>query len=216
MGQIFGPTANTVARVSIVGGVLLVAGGMILVNAVDRSAYTSGTNIPPEQPVPFSHKHHVGGVGIDCRYCHTSVEKSATSGIPATEICMSCHTQIWADAPMLEPVRESYRTGKSIEWVKVHDLPAYAYFNHAIHVNKGFSCATCHGRVDQMPLIWKVNTLFMNWCLDCHKNPEKYIRPKEEVFNMAYQPKEDQMVLGARLVKEYNVRKLTDCSVCHR
>jgi len=216
MAQIFGSTANTVAKVSIVAGAMLFGGGLILINAIDRSAYTSGVNIPPEQPVPFSHKHHVSGVGIDCRYCHTSVEKSATSGIPATEICMSCHTQIWADAPMLEPVRESYRTGKSIEWVKVHDLPAYAYFHHAIHVNKGFSCATCHGRVDQMPLIWKVNTLHMNWCLDCHRNPEKYIRPKEEVYNMAYQPKEDQLVLGARLVKEYNVRKLTDCSVCHR
>ena len=216
MAQIFGSTANTVAKVSIVAGALLAGGGLILINAIDRSAYTSGINIPPEQPVAFSHKHHVAGVGIDCRYCHTSVEKSATSGIPATEICMSCHSQIWADAPILAPVRESYRTGKSIEWIKVHDLPAYAYFNHAIHVNKGFSCATCHGRVDQMPLIWKVNTLHMNWCLDCHKNPEKYIRPKEEVFNMAYQPKEDQMVLGARLVKEYSVRKLTDCSICHR
>jgi hypothetical protein len=129
---------------------------------------------------------------------------------------MSCHSQVWADAPMLEPVRESWRTGKALEWTRVHDLPEFVYFNHSIHVNKGMSCAVCHGRVDQMPLVWKVNTLHMSWCLDCHRQPEKYIRPKEEVFNMAYVPQEDQLALGARLVEEYKVRKLTDCSVCHR
>lgn len=216
MAQIFRPSANTIAKLSIVLGGLLAAGGLILMNAVDRSPYVTGVNIPPEQPVPFSHKHHVTQIGLDCRYCHTSVEKAAYAGIPATETCMSCHTQIWADAPMLEPVRESWRSGRSLEWTRVHDLPEYVYFNHSIHVNKGMSCAVCHGRVDQMPLVWKVNTLHMSWCLDCHRQPEKYIRPKEEVFNMAYEPTEDQMVLGARLVEEYKVRKLTDCSYCHR
>lgn len=216
MAQIFRPSANTIAKLSIVLGGLLAAGGLILMNAVDRSPYVTGVNIPPEQPVPFSHKHHVTQIGLDCRYCHTSVEKAAYAGIPATETCMSCHTQIWADAPMLEPVRESWRSGRSLEWTRVHDLPEYVYFDHSIHVNKGMSCAVCHGRVDQMPLVWKVNTLHMSWCLDCHRQPEKYIRPKEEVFNMAYEPTEDQMVLGARLVEEYKVRKLTDCSYCHR
>ncbi len=216
MAQIFRPSANTIAKLSIVLGGLLAAGGLILMNAVDRSPYVTGVNIPPEQPVPFSHKHHVTQIGLDCRYCHTSVEKAAYAGIPATETCMSCHTQIWADAPMLEPVRESWRSGRSLEWTRVHDLPEYVYFDHSIHLNKGMSCAVCHGRVDQMPLVWKVNTLHMSWCLDCHRQPEKYIRPKEEVFNMAYEPTEDQMVLGARLVEEYKVRKLTDCSYCHR
>jgi hypothetical protein len=216
MAQIFRPSANTIAKLSIVLGGLLAVGGLVLMNAVDRSPYVTGVNVPPEQPVPFSHKHHVTQIGIDCRYCHTSVERAAYAGIPATEVCMSCHSQVWADAPMLEPVRESWRTGKALEWTRVHDLPEFVYFNHSIHVNKGMSCAVCHGRVDQMPLVWKVNTLHMSWCLDCHRQPEKYIRPKEEVFNMAYVPQEDQLALGARLVQEYKVRKLTDCSVCHR
>ena len=166
--------------------------------------------------MPFSHKHHVGGLGIDCRYCHTAVEKSSSAGIPPTETCMSCHSQIWSDAPMLEPVRESYRSGKSIQWTKVHDLPGFVYFNHSIHVAKGMGCAVCHGRVDQMPLMYQQNTLFMEWCLDCHRQPEKYIRPKDKVFQMDYKPAEDQMVLGAKLVSEYKVRKLTDCWICHR
>jgi hypothetical protein len=216
MAQIFRPSANTIAKLSIIVGGLMAVGGLVLMNAVDRSPYVTGVYVPPDQPVPFSHKHHVTQVGIDCRYCHTSVERAAYAGMPATEVCMSCHSQVWADAPMLEPVRESWRTGSSLEWTRVHDLPEFVYFNHSIHVNKGMSCAVCHGRVDQMPLVWKVNTLHMSWCLDCHRQPEKYIRPKEEVFNMAYVPQEDQMVLGARLVEEYKVRKLTDCSVCHR
>ncbi len=183
---------------------------------VNRSGYNSGQSLIKEQPVPFSHKHHVSGIGIDCRYCHTTVEKSATAGIPPTETCMSCHSQIWSDAPMLEPVRESFRSGKSIQWTRVHDLPGFVYFNHSIHVAKGMGCASCHGRVDQMPLMYQQNSLFMEWCLDCHRQPEKFIRPKDKVFQMDYKPAEDQRVLGARLVKEYNVRKLTDCLVCHR
>ena len=166
--------------------------------------------------MPFSHKHHVGGLGIDCRYCHTAVEKSSSAGIPPTETCMSCHSQIWSDAPMLEPVRESYRSGNSIQWTKVHDLPGFVYFNHSIHVAKGMGCAVCHGRVDQMPLMYQQNTLFMEWCLDCHRQPEKYIRPKDKVFQMDYKPAEDQLTLGAKLVSEYKVRKLTDCWICHR
>ena len=216
MAQIFRPSTNAFAKTSILVG-LLGAGllGAVLY-ALNRSPYNTNVGVPREQPVPFSHKHHVAGIGIDCRYCHTAVEKSSFAGLPPTETCISCHSQIWADAPMLEPVRESFRSGKSLEWTRVHDLPGFVYFNHSIHVNKGIACAVCHGRVDQMPLMYQQNTLFMEWCLECHREPEKFIRPKDKVFDMEYKPSEDQAVLGARLVKEYKVRKLTDCSVCHR
>lgn len=216
MAQVFRPSTNAFAKASLVGAVVIVGGLAAGLFALNRSAYNTNVGVPREQPVAFSHKHHVQGIGIDCRYCHTSVEKAASAGIPATETCMSCHSQIWSDAPMLEPVRESYRSGKSLEWTRVHDLPQYVYFNHSIHVNKGMGCTACHGRVDQMPLMWQENTLFMEWCLDCHRAPEKFIRPKDKVFQMDYKPAEPQEVLGARLVSEYKVRKLTDCAVCHR
>jgi len=179
----------------------------------------TGVGVARRQPVPFSHKHHVGDDGIDCRYCHTSVEESAFAGIPPTKTCMNCHTQIWADSPMLEPVRESWRTGRSLEWVRVHKLADFVYFNHSIHVNKGVGCSTCHGRVDQMPLIAKANSLYMEWCLECHRAPERFVRPREYVFSMEYQPPEDQLSLGRKLVKEYRIQStayLTSCSTCHR
>jgi hypothetical protein len=216
MAQIFRPSTNSFAKTSVVVAGLAVASLGAALYALNWSSYNTNVGVPREQPVPFSHKHHVQGIGIDCRYCHSSVEKSAFAGIPPTETCMSCHSQIWSDAPMLEPVRESFRSGKSLEWTRVHDLPGYVFFNHSIHVAKGMGCAVCHGRVDRMPLMWQENTLFMEWCLDCHRQPEKYIRPKDKVFDMEYTPAEDQKVLGARLVNEYKVRKLTDCSVCHR
>ena len=201
---------------SIFGALFFAGGGLWTLNELSRSSYVTDVNIAKSQPVPFSHKHHVAGLGIDCRYCHTSVEEAAFAGMPATETCMSCHSQIWADSPMLEPVRASFRTDKSLKWTRVHDLPGFVYFNHSIHVRKGFGCATCHGRVDQMPLAWKANTLHMEWCLDCHRNPERYVRPRAEVFNMAYQPPRDQLVLGQKLVSDYRIRRLTDCSICHR
>jgi hypothetical protein len=216
MAQIFPRSANSLAKVSIVGvGVLL---GILITGAysVDRGHFVTDVGIAPDQPVPFSHKHHVLDDGIDCRYCHTSVETAAFAGIPSTETCMSCHSQIWSNAAMLEPVRESYRTGQSLSWRRVHDLPDFVFFNHSIHVNKGIGCATCHGRIDRMPLTYKVNTLYMNWCLDCHREPEKFVRPREEVFNMAYEPPGDQMELGRKLVAEYKIQKLTDCWTCHR
>jgi hypothetical protein len=216
LSQIFHPSTNTISKVSIFGAVFFLAGGGWLVNELGRSSYVTDVSVAKSQPVPFSHKHHVTGVGIDCRYCHTSVEETAFAGMPATETCMSCHSQIWADSPMLEPVRDSFATNRSLEWVRVHDLPGFVYFNHSIHLRKGIGCATCHGRVDQMPLMWKVNTLNMEWCLECHRQPEKYIRPRAEVFNMAYQAPPDQAALGKQLVREYKVRKLTDCSICHR
>ena len=217
MSQLFRPGANTFAKASVVAGlgIALALGG--IVNNIERTSYVTNVNVPREQPVMFTHKHHVSGVGMDCRYCHTSVEVSSSAGIPPTETCMGCHSQIWSEAPILEPVRESWRTGKSIQWNRVHDLPGFVYFNHSIHVTKGsIGCATCHGRVDLMPMVWKENTLLMEWCLDCHRAPEKYIRPRDQVFNMEYKPQGDQAALGAKLVAEYKVRKLTDCSVCHR
>src|SRR5439155_22394064 len=158
-------------------------------------------------------------IGIDCRYCHTSVEKAAFAGIPPTKTCMNCHSQIWAQSPYLEPVRESFRTDKSLEWTRVNDLPDFVYFDHSIHVNKGVGCETCHGRVDQMPLTWKANDLHMAWCLDCHRHPENFLRPKDQVFTMGWQPPTDQRTLGRQLVEQYHIEpafKLTNCSICHR
>ncbi len=216
MAQIFHPSANTIARVTIFGGILIV--GLIGGAAVElyRSDYVTEVNVAREQPVPFSHKHHVADDGIDCRYCHTTVETSKFAGVPSTATCMSCHSQIWAGSPMLEPVRESYRTGKSIAWTRVHVLPDYVFFDHSIHIHKGVGCSTCHGRVDQMPLTWRVNTLFMEWCLECHRAPERFVRPREEIFNMEYKAPYDQLNLGRRLVAEYKIQKLTDCWTCHR
>jgi hypothetical protein len=218
MAQIFHPSVNTISRVSIFGAVLLLAVFLWFILAISRSSYLTQAQVVREQPVPFSHEHHVSGLGIDCRYCHTSVETSSLAGIPATEICMNCHSQIWSDSPMLAPVRESFRTNRSIPWARVHNLPGFAYFDHGIHVQQGVACVTCHGRVDQMPLTWQAQSLLMEWCLECHRQPERFIRPRAEVFSMAWQPSEDQVVLGRRLVKEYQIDKelLTSCSVCHR
>jgi hypothetical protein len=187
-----------------------------LFGALSRSSWATQTDVAREQPVPFSHAHHVGNEGIDCRYCHTSVEKSGFANIPPTKICMNCHSQIWNTSPALEPVRQSFRTGRSIAWTRVHDLPDFAYFDHSIHVNKGVGCETCHGRVDRMPLMSQESSLQMEWCLNCHRQPEKYVRPKEEVFTMGYTPPEDQIEMGKRLVQEYKIQSLTSCSTCHR
>jgi Cytochrome c7 and related cytochrome c len=219
MPQIFHHSTNLVARMSIYGGVFILAalGGALYTVAL--SPYYTDVNVGREQPVPFSHKHHVGALGIDCRYCHTSVEKSSFAGIPPTQTCMSCHSKIWTNAAMLEPVRASYREDKSIAWTRVNALPDFVYFDHSIHVAKGVGCTTCHGPIAEMPLTWRANTLYMSWCLDCHRAPEKYVRPKSEVFNPDYQPPADQLELGKRLVTEYkiqNVRALTSCSTCHR
>jgi hypothetical protein len=215
MAQIFHRSFNTIAKISVIGLVLLAAGAGIAVTVISRSAYVTRATVPVQQPVPFSHKHHVNGLGIDCRYCHTTVEHAAFADIPPIETCMSCHSQIWSESPMLEPVRRSYRTGEPLEWTRVHDLPDFVYFDHSIHVNKGIGCVSCHGQVDQMPLTWQVNTLYMEWCLECHREPERFVRPKERVFEMDWQP-ENQLALGTQLVKEYRIRKLTDCYTCHR
>jgi hypothetical protein len=218
MPQIFHPSTNTFSKVSIFGAVFFLAALLWVIAAISRSSYVTQTEVAREQPVPFSHKHHVSGLGIDCRYCHTSVEEVGFAGMPATKTCMTCHSQIWSDSPMLEPVRESFRTDKSLEWIRVHDLPDFVYFNHSIHVKKGIGCVSCHGQVDQMPLVWKAHSLDMEWCLACHRQPERFVRPREYVFRMDWQPEGDQLALGASLVKEYHIdkSKLTNCSLCHR
>ena len=186
MAQVFDRSSNALARASLVlSGLIVIALGVTL-NSLQRSPWVTRQGQRPDQPVPFSHKHHVEGLGLQCQYCHVSVEKSSYAGIPPTKTCMNCHSQIWTNAQLLEPVRDSWATGKSINWIRVHDLPDYVYFNHEIHVNKGIGCASCHGRVDQMPLMYEENSLQMEWCLNCHRNPAKNLRPTSEIYNMAW------------------------------
>lgn len=183
---------------------------------MDRGSWITSVEVAPEQPIMFSHKHHVKDDGIDCRYCHTGVETSSYAGLPPTETCMTCHSQIWNNASATQPIRDSWASGKSIAWTRVHDLPDFVYFNHSIHINKGIGCSTCHGQVDEMPWMYKVNTLNMNWCVNCHRDPSQFIRPRSEVFNVDYQYPANQAELGAQLVKEYHAKSLTDCVTCHR
>jgi hypothetical protein len=218
--QIFHRSTNTLAKLSIFGGIFILAAALWVTAEINRSSYNTGAFIEREQPVQFSHKHHVGDDGIDCRYCHTSVETSSSAGLPPTQTCMNCHSQIWSDSPYLAPVKESWRTGRPIEWTRVHDLPDFAYFNHSIHVNKGVGCATCHGRVDEMPLVYQAKSLQMEWCLECHREPEKFLRPKDKIYDMAWQlPADKQLEEGRKLAKQYNLRTrsvLESCSTCHR
>lgn len=219
MSQIFPRSANALARMSLAGvlGLVLLLGWVVF--TLMRSSWATKQHEYVEQPIQFSHAHHAGGMGIDCRYCHTSVEKSAFAGIPPTQTCMNCHSQIWSNAPILEPVRASLRDNRNLTWTRVHDLPDFVYFSHQIHVRQGVGCATCHGQVDQMPLVNQAQPLLMEWCIDCHRAPEKYLRPREEVFNMTYVAPANQLELGLSLKGQYNVadaRHMTSCSVCHR
>ena len=186
MAQIFDRSSNALARASLViTGLIVIALGVTL-DQLQRSPWVTRQGQRADQPVPFSHKHHVQGLGLQCQYCHTSVEKSSYAGIPPTKTCMNCHSQIWTNAQLLEPVRQSWATGESIQWIKVHDLPDYVYFNHEIHVNKGIGCSSCHGRVDEMPLMYQESTLQMEWCLNCHRNPGVNLRPTSQIYNMAW------------------------------
>ena len=219
MSQIFNRQSNIYSRLSILAVILfaLTLGGVV--GLVHLSGWNTRQNDFIEQPVQFSHAHHVGGMGIDCRYCHTSVEESAFANIPPTKTCMNCHSQIWANAPILEPVRASFRENTPLQWTRVHDLPDFVYFNHSIHVKQGVGCATCHGPVDKMPLVYQAAPLTMQWCLDCHRDPGKFIRPRDQVFNMAWERPTGDPEFGARLVKQHNiasVEQLTSCSTCHR
>ena len=219
MSQLFHHSANAIARFMLFGAVFMVAFLAWVGVQLDSSAWATRVTQVRQQPVPFSHEHHVGGLGLDCRYCHTTVETSSFANIPPTKTCMNCHSQIWLASPTLEPVRASFRTGNSIRWTRVHDLPDFVYFNHSIHIDKGIGCESCHGRIDLMPLTAQEHTLQMSWCLDCHRQPEKYVRPREFVTAMGYHPAGDQEEIGRRLVKEYGIqdaRTLTSCNTCHR
>jgi len=186
MAQIFDRSSNSLTRFSLVlYGVILIGVGVTL-NYLQRSPWVTNQGQRPHQPVPFSHKHHVQGLGLQCQYCHTSVEKSSYAGIPPTKTCINCHSQIWTNAQLLSPVRQSWATNQSVVWTRVHDLPDYVYFNHSVHVNKGIGCSSCHGRIDQMPLTYQASTLQMEWCLNCHRNPAKNLRPTSEIYQMAW------------------------------
>jgi hypothetical protein len=230
--QIFHRSTNTISRATIFGAIFAVGLLVWAAYEIQSSPYVTYAGVARPQPVPFSHQHHVAALGIDCRYCHTSVETSGFAGIPPTKTCMNCHSQIWTNAPMLEPVRESYRTGESLVWNRVDDLPDFVYFNHSIHIAKGVGCNTCHGPVDRMPLMYNYASLQMGWCLNCHRHPEEFLRPRDQVFNMRYEQPTislpvvmdghaytDQISLGRDLVKKYNLRTVADitsCSTCHR
>jgi hypothetical protein len=225
MAQIFHPSTNTIARATIVGAILILGAVGAVAWQVQNSPYVTEAGIVKGQPVPFSHEHHVSGLGIDCRYCHTTVADSSFAGVPPTKVCMSCHSQIWTNAQLLAPVRQSWRDNRPIAWTRVHNLPDYAHFYHDIHINKGIGCNTCHGEVDKMPLMFQNASLQMQWCLNCHRNPAQYIRPREEVFNMHYdvehdpkRPGETQATLGPKLIKQYHVlekQQMQSCSTCH-
>lgn len=217
MPQVFRRRANDLTVVLLYGAALVVVLVILAVAAISRSPYTSATGFRPEQPVPFSHKHHVGGLGIDCRYCHTSVEQSRFAGIPSTETCMTCHSQLWTNAEMLEPVRESLETGRPLRWKRVHNLADFAYFDHQVHVNNGVSCETCHGRVDRMPLMEQAKPLTMKWCIDCHRDPGPHLRPPDAITTMGHDPKTDD-IPAHELIRFYDMDtdRLTECYTCHR
>ena len=216
MAQIFHPSFNTLSRVSIFGAVFFLGAGVWAWDKLLRSPYATQVNVAREQPVPFSHKHHVAGLGIDCRYCHDTVEVSAFAGMPSTKTCMGCHSVVWKDAEILEPVRESYRSDRSLAWTRVHDLPDFAYFDHSIHLRKGIGCSTCHGRVDEMPLMWRTETLNMDWCLSCHRDPVANVRPRDRIFDMTWDPRELGQEEREALALEYAIESRTDCWTCHR
>jgi len=219
MAQIFHRSTNIVSKLSIAAALILGAAAVGAIMGIERSPYRTNQGVIYDQPVPFSHDHHTAGLGIDCRYCHTSVETSNFAGIPPTATCMNCHKEIWKDSEMLAPVRESWATGEPLRWNRVYDLPDFVYFDHSIHVKKGVGCESCHGPVDEMPLIYRAETLQMQWCLDCHRAPEKFVRPPEEVFNMEWERPTDDPHYGLELVEKAGIdgeRRLTSCSTCHR
>ncbi|MBY0229366.1 MAG: cytochrome c family protein [Gemmataceae bacterium] len=220
MPQIFHRAFNTISLVTIYGAVVFLALIGWAIALLARSPYATNAGITREQPIPFSHAHHVNELGIDCRYCHQSAEESHFAGIPPTKTCMNCHSQIWVGSEMLAPVRESWKTGKPIPWTRVHRLGEFCYFNHSVHVKKGIGCASCHGRVDHQNLMRQESTLLMEWCLDCHRAPEKHVRPRDKVFDMAFKPQDagwsSQEEMGKELVEKYDIRTKQSCNHCHR
>jgi hypothetical protein len=219
MGQIFPRNANLLVRLSIFAGLLLVAELILILGVYFRSNYFRQINVAIEQPVAFSHQLHNDSLGIDCRYCHTAVAQSYFANIPATETCMTCHSQVATYRPAIQPIIQSWETGQPIEWLTVNRVPDFVYFNHSIHVNKGMGCSTCHGQINEMPVVWQKQAFYMGYCLNCHRNPEQYIRPVEEVYNMDYAAPANQLEIGRQLVREYGIMppdQLTNCFVCHR
>lgn len=217
--QLFAPGADAVFRLWILILVSTVVALLVLAAGISRSDYATGVGAALAQPVPFSHKHHSGELGIDCRYCHQQVETLATAGIPPTWTCMTCHSQIWTGSEMLAPVRDSLAKNQPLEWTRLNRLPSYVYFNHSIHVNKGVGCSTCHGAVDTMQLTYKANAFQMQFCVGCHRDPAPFMRPQEQVWNMGWSPPADQSKVGPELVAAYHIGsagRLTDCSICHR
>lgn len=216
MAQVFGRGANSAARFTLGGSLLGLGILFVVLELYVRSPYVTDVGRPVDQPIPFSHKHHVADDGIDCRYCHTTVETSSFAGMPATQVCMNCHSEIWSRSGVLEPVRQSFATGQPIRWNRVHNLPDFVYFDHSIHVAKGIGCSSCHGQVDDMPLTYKTQSMQMSFCLDCHSDPARFVRPKEQVFNMAWRPPANQDVVGPELVRAYHIQSKISCSTCHR
>ena len=219
MPPIFPPRSNTFARVSILVMLFLLAVITAIVVWWLHSSTFNKVGVAVGQPVAFPHNFHVAVVGLECRYCHDSVDKAAFADVPPTETCMSCHSQVALNSPLLIPVRESWRTGQPIQWNRVNNLPDHVFFNHQAHVNNGVGCESCHGRVDQMGTAVKANTFYMAWCIDCHRNPERFVRPLDQVYAMGYTPAENQASLGPKLVQEYNIKpsqQLMNCSICHR
>ena len=191
MAQLFRPNANTYATVSLIVGAIVPFSLFYFGSTITRSPYNTGVGVPLDQPIPFSHKHHAKELGIDCRFCHTNVEVGPTAGLPTTEVCMTCHSQIWTNSPLLEPLRKSWESGVPIEWVKVNKLPDFVYFDHSIHVNRGINCNLCHGPVQEMQITFKGEPFRMSWCLECHKDPEKYMHeykagedPRQQIFEL--------------------------------
>ncbi|MBM7113746.1 cytochrome c3 family protein [Archangium primigenium] len=218
-GPLFPRWTNTASRASAAALLALPAIALGGLMAYVRSPFVTNQHRPIEQPIEFDHRHHAGDEQIDCRYCHFSVEKSPSAGIPSTTVCMSCHAQVWNKSPYLSVVREAYFTDRAIPWVRIHNLPDFVYFNHAIHVAKGVGCVTCHGRVDEMGAIEQVAPLTMQWCLDCHRNPAPNLRPQEFITSLTWTPPKDPAeakALADKLYTENDVHSRTSCSTCHR
>jgi hypothetical protein len=216
MGAPYPRWASTAFRLSLAIVALTLVGLPVLLMVWMRTPYITNVGVPVSQPVLFDHRHHVVDDGIDCRYCHQTVETSALAGMPSTSVCMNCHNQIWNTSPLLEPVRASAVSGQPIRWRRVHDLPDFVYFNHSIHVNKGIGCVSCHGRVDQMPQTMKDQPLTMSWCLDCHRDPDPNVRPLDRITSMDWAPPGDARNFGAELAQQYGLQHFTNCSICHR
>lgn len=213
MAQIFPKWANEIPGRILLGLIIFATAAVAGVWYYFSPEYTD-VGYAPEQPVAYSHELHVSELGLDCQYCHTEVGESKQANVPPTQTCMNCHQQIATDSEDIQTVQESWETGEPIEWVRVHNLPDHAYFNHAAHVNVGVGCESCHGRVDKMEVVSQTEPLSMSWCLDCHRNPEQYVRPADEVTTMGYDP-EDQVEMGRDLVAKHNINPPTYCQSCH-